>query len=135
MLKKDFIIRQFEEFGKVMAIIFGFKNKKDWLNFEKEIKNATQKFTNLEINYLEELSLSDFEIELFNKPTLNTTQLHILADLLFEKLMYYLSIELNNNTNILKQKCTLLYNLINSNQTQNEFNLDVYYKLTFLKKL
>ncbi len=131
MLRKDYIVRQFEEFGKVMALIFGLKKQNDFLNFEKELNAATLKFTALDINYIEDLSATDFENQILNTTTLTSQQQHMLADLLFEKLNYYLQI---NNTNVLnlKQKCTQLYTLINNNQTQNEFNLDVHYKLSFL---
>lgn len=135
MFKKDFIVRQLEEFGKVMAVIFGLKKEKDWLNFEKEINNAAQKFTSFEINYLENLNPTDFEKEIINHTTLTTEQLHIIADLLFEKLTYYLSIEDKEKTDNLKEKCKKLYFLLQNNQTQNEFNLDVHYKSKFLQNL
>jgi len=135
MLKKDFIVRQLEEFGKVMAVIFGLKKDKDWLNYQNEINNASLKFTSYEINYVEGISQNDFDKEIINHSTLTPEQHHILADLLFEKLNYYLTIEDAVKSEDIKQKCKKLYLLLQSNQTQNEFNLDVHYKLTFLSKL
>ncbi len=135
MLKKDFIVRQLEEFGKVMAVIFGLKKDKDWENYQKEINNASLKFTSFEIDYLENINLTDFDKEILNHKTLTSEQLHILADLLFEKLNYYIEIEAVEKTVDLKQKCNLLYTIIQNNHTQNEFNLDVHYKLSFLEKL
>ena len=131
MLRKDYIVRQFEEFGKVMALIFGLKKQNDFLNFEKELNAATLKFTALDINYIEDLSVTDFETQIINTTTLTSLQQHMLADLLFEKLNYDLQINSANVIN-LKQKCTQLYTLINNTKTQNEFNLDVHYKLSFL---
>jgi len=135
MLKKDFIIRQLEEFGKVMAVIFGLKKDKDWLNYQNEINNAALKFTSHEIDYVEKLTQTDFDKEIINHATLTPEQLHILADLLFEKLNYYLSINDAPKSEDLKQKCKKLYLHLQNNQTQNEFNLDVHYKLSFLENL
>lgn len=135
MLRKDYIVRQFEEFGKVMAIIFGLKKQKDFVNFEKELNEAALKFTALDINYVEDLLETDFNAKILNATSLTSQQQHMLADLLFEKLNYYLQINTATKVLNLKQKCTQLYKLINSNQTQNEFNLDVYYKLSFLETI
>ena len=74
MLKKDLLVRQLEEFGKVMAIILGAKKQKDWDKFEKKIYDATIKFTNLEINTVENLDDIDFEKQILNHPTLNQDQ-------------------------------------------------------------
>lgn len=135
MLRKDFIVRQLEEFGKVMAVIFGLKKDKDWLNYQNEINNAALKFTSFEIDYVEKLTQTDFEEEIINHANLTPEQHHILADLLFEKLNYYLSIEDVVKSEDLKEKCKKLYFLLQNNQTQNEFNLDVHYKLSFLEKV
>jgi len=135
MLRKDFLVRQLEEFGKVMAAIFGLKKDKDWLNYQNEINNAALIFTSYEIDYVEKLTQTDFDNEIINHATLTPEQLHILADLLFEKLNYYLSINDATKSEDIKQKCKKLYLLLQNNQTQNEFNLDVHYKLTFLSKL
>ncbi|MDX2174830.1 MAG: hypothetical protein SFY56_17130 [Bacteroidota bacterium] len=135
MLKKDFIVRQLEEFGKVMAVIFGLKKDKDWHTYQNEINNAALKFTSFGLDYVESLNQTDFEKEILNHSTLTPEQHHILADLLFEKLNYYLSIEDAIKSEDLKQKCKKLYLLLQNNQTQNEFNLDIHYKLTFLSNL
>jgi hypothetical protein len=135
MLKKDFIVRQFEEFGKVMAVILGYKKQNDWANFEKEIFEATQKYTSLEINYVEDLSHVDFEIEVLHNEKLSLDQKKILSDLLFEKLHLYLEHSNASGYINLKHKCIALYRFISGNLTQNEFNLDVYYKLDFLNKI
>ena len=135
MLKKDYLVRQLEEFGKVLAVIMGLKKQNDWDKIEKEIYDATQKFTSLEINHVEGLDATGFEKEILNHPTLSPDQQKILADLLYEKLHYYLIKEDNEKALKLKERCTSLYKHIQDNFTQNEFNLDVYYKLIFLSKI
>lgn len=135
MLKKDFLVRQLEEFGKVLAVIMGLKKQNDWDKVLKEIYDASQKFTSLEISHVENLDAAGFEKEILNHPTLSPDQQKILAGLLYEKLHYYLVKEDNERALKLKEQCISLYKHIQNNFTQNEFNMDVYYKLIFLSKV
>lgn len=135
MLRKDLIMRQLEEFGKVMAVILGFKKQQDWEKFREEITTAGQKFTSLNIEHIESLSDSEFENEILNHPTLVPDQYKILADLLFEKMEYYANQNNKHKYSDLKTKCTMLYQKFSDNLTHNEFNLDVHYKMELLKKL
>ena len=134
MLKKDYLGRQFEEFGKVMAVIFGFKKLQDWDKFEKEIQDASSKFTSLEIGKVENLENVAFEKEILNHPTLTQNQKKILADLLFEKLNFYAAKNDEVNYNKLKEKCLLIYTFLQNDLTENEFDMNVHYKLEILKK-
>jgi len=45
MLKKDYLIRQLEEFGKVLAVLMNLKKENDWINL-------TRKFTTPRKNLL-----------------------------------------------------------------------------------
>jgi hypothetical protein len=134
MLRKDFIIRQIEEFGKVLALIIGFKKQNEWAKFEEEIKNAIQKFTSLEMNEIENLNIDFFVSEIINKKGLSLDQKKIIANLMYEKLYFYLFKNENENYSQLKAKCLLLYLHLNENCTTNEFDLDVHYKLSMLQK-
>jgi hypothetical protein len=135
MLRKDLLMRQFEEFGKVLAVILGFKMQKDWENFEKEIEEASKKFTPFEVSAVENFSLEEFQTEIINNPSLWPEHYKILADLLFEKMKYHLELDKNEGANLLKLKCILLYKKFSENFTHNEFNMDVHYKLDFLQKM
>lgn len=134
MLRKDLIMRQFEEFGKVLSQILGFKREKDWEKFEKEVQKAFNQFTSLELEYIELLNESDFETEVIKHPTLSFEQKKIMAALLFEKMNYYLE-QNRDEYQALKSKCIKLYSHIRDNFTQNQFDMDVHYKLEFLKNL
>lgn len=134
MLRKDLIMRQFEEFGKVLSLILGFKREKDWEKFEKEVQKAFNQFTSLELEQIERLNETAFETEIIHHPTLSFEQKKIMAALLFEKMNYYH--ETNRDEYIaLKLKCITLYSHIQTNFTQNQFDMDVHYKLEFLKNL
>lgn len=134
MLRKDYILRQLEEFGKVMALILNYKKLQDWDKFENEINATSIKFTSIEINKLEKFNEADFKKEILNNTTLTQDQLKILADLLFEKLNFYAQKNDTMSYNNLKVKCVLLYKHIQNQLTQNEFDLNVYYKLEILNK-
>lgn len=134
MLRKDLLVRQLEEFGKVMAVILGFKKQNDWDKFDKEINAASVKFTGLEMNDIEKLSDAEFEKQILNSPTLIQDQKKILADLLFEKLNFYAEKNEEENYLALKAKCLNLYQHIQNNHTDNEFDMNVHYKLAILKK-
>ena len=134
MLRKDFIIRQIEEFGKVLALIIGYKKQNEWTKFDEEIKNAIQKFTSLEMNEIENLNIDFFVSEIVNREELSLDQKKIIANLMYEKLYFYLFKNENENYSQLKAKCLLLYLHLNENCTTNEFDLDVHYKLSMLQK-
>ena len=134
MLRKDFIIRQIEEFGKVLALIIGYKKQNEWTKFEQEIKNAIQKFSSLEMNEIENLNIDFFVSEIVNREGLSLDQKKIIANLMYEKLYFYLFKNENENYSQLKAKCLLLYLHLNENCTTNEFDLDIHYKLSMLQK-
>jgi hypothetical protein len=135
MLRKDLLVRQFEEFGKVMAVILGFKKQNDLEKFEKEIADATKKFTPFELTAVEFISPDSFEKEILEYPGMKPEQFRMLADLLFEKIKYYLEQEKEEVVPGLKTKCILLYKKYTENFTHNEFNMDVHYKMDFLQRL
>lgn len=134
-LRKDYIQRQFEEFGKVLAVILGYKRESDWDKFEKEISDATKKYTALEITQIEKLDMLDFEKVALFSAGITQEQKKILATLLFEKMNFYLETGDEEKFVALKNKCVALYNHLKENFTENEFDLDVYYKLDFLNKI
>lgn len=135
MHKKDYIQRQFEEFGRVLALILGSKKQQDWEKFENEIEKATRKFTSLEINHVEKLSDEEFEKEVIMNSNLSQEQRKILGSLLFEKLEFHLQSNDLENFEFLKLKCLSLYSYLRENATNNEFDLDVHYKLEILSKM
>jgi hypothetical protein len=135
MLRKDLLMRQFEEFAKVMAVILGFKRQNDFEKFEKEIADAAKKFTPFEIETVENLSSEEFNREILGHPAALPEQYRILADLLFERIKYYLERGDENKVPDLKVKCGLLYKKFTDTFTHTEFNLDVHYRQQFLDSL
>jgi len=135
MLRKDYLVRQLEEFGKVLALILSLKKENEWDKFEQEITKAAQKYTSLGIAAIEQFNDADFKKDILNHATLTQEQKKILATLLFEKLSFYLEVNDEKNYQALKSKCIQLYTHLQDNFTANEFDMDVHYKLGFLSKM
>ncbi len=134
MYRKDYLQRQFEEFGKVLAGILGFKKTKDWDKFQEALEAATKKFSIQDLKKLERLAYSEFEREMVIAVDLSLDQKKMMSELLFEKMIYYLETDQEKNYLNLKQKCIALYAFINANKTEYEFDLGIHYRLEFLKK-
>ncbi len=133
MLKKDYIQRQFEEFGKVMAVILSYKRNNDWTNFELEIEKALNRFTNFGIKDLIEKDLKSFEVFINENVQLKSEQIKIIADLLYEK--SFTSDNTEKETKDILKKAGFLYELYSDNLTANEFNLEVRYRIDLIKKI
>lgn len=92
MLKRDYLVKQFEEFGKVMAVLLGLKKDKQFPELSDSIEEALKKYTSLEIKYFESISNESLIETLSQEKKLNDEQLKMLADLIFEKAEYYVSV-------------------------------------------
>ncbi len=135
MLKKDYIQRQFEEFGRVLAMMLTLKKNSDWEKLKEEIKAATETFSSLNIDVIEKLGLEEFQNSILYQNKLTQEQQKILARLLFEKMELYLAQNNKSKADDLKEKCLTLYQYLLDNFTTNEYDLDVHYKLEILKKM
>jgi hypothetical protein len=135
MIKKDYLMRKFEDFGKALALLFQMKRDQEWEKFDKEISEIAKKFTSLELKNVGLLDDMDFANDILQREGFEQENKMMLAALLFEKMTYYLETDEQNNYLNLKNKCLKLYEHIRDNFTENEFNLDVYYKIEFLKKI
>lgn len=133
MFKKDYLIKQFEEFGKVLAAILKFKKEGDFDQFEQEIALCFKEFTEKDLKQVESLSAEQFEKEILNDMNLSFSRKKIIAAVLFEKMSLYEHLELSEQSENVKRKCLLLYQHIQDNSTENEYDLDVHYKLTYLR--
>ncbi len=135
MLKRDYLVKQFEEFGKVMAILLGLKRDGNFPDLLDEINKAAQKYTSTEIAFVESLPNNELMNELIRENKLNDDQLKMLGDLVFEKAEYYLKINASETavTNCYK-KAFLIYTFLKEHATIN-YSLDMHYKLELLSKM
>jgi hypothetical protein len=135
MLRKDFLQRQFEEFGKVLASILGFKKSGDMINFEKEIENAVKTFTSLELEELLKMDLGTFEKMVKTNETLRPDQIRILADLFYERSFVFDKPEQTEQMKDMLSRAYFLYKRYTDELTANEFNLEVSYRMRMITEI
>lgn len=135
MLKKDLIVRQFEEFGKFLAVVFGLKKDNKWPELEEMINTSAFKYTNIEIEEAEKLENSDLIETLTQKYSLKEPNLKMLADLLYEKGMGFSKQFKEQQANNNFEKALIIYQYIQANSLEIDFSLDMHFKLTSLKQL
>lgn len=135
MLKRDYLVKQFEEFGKVMAIILGLKRDGLFPELENQINEATKKYTSTEIKFVEELANDSLLEELLQEKKLNDDQLKMLGDLLFEKAEYYIKSNFADVFSInCYKKAFLIYSFLKVHATIN-YPLDMHYKIDLLSQM
>lgn len=135
MYKKDYLQRQFESFGKVIAALFGLRKEKNYADYEKEYVAIFLKFTSLSPEKIEKLDLGQFVSELEGMNQYSQDQFKMLADLLYEKLNFYIETAADKQAENLQKKCLYLYEFLQNNHTENEFNLEIHYRLNLLRTL
>ena len=135
MHKRDYLVKQIEEFAKVMSILLGLKRDENYPKLSELISESVKKYTSTEIDYIESLIDEQLIDILTSEKKLNDEQLKILADLLFEKADYYCNAQQNadielNSINCYK-KSYVIY-LFLKEQTTLTYSLDMHYKLDLL---
>ncbi len=135
MLRKDFLQRQFEEFGKVLAALLGLKKSGDMVNFEKEIENAVKTFTSLELDELLKMNLEAFEKMVKANETLRPDQIRILADLFYERSFVFDKPEQTEQMKDMLSRAYFLYKRYTDELTANEFNLEVTYRIRMITEI
>ena len=134
MHKRDYLVKQFEEFGKVMAVIFGLKKDGNYPDFLNLIHEAVKKYTSTEIEFVESLNDDQLIESLATEKKLNDEQLKMLADLMYEKAEYYLAQSKETDAINCYKKAYSMYLFLKNNATLT-YSLDMHYKLEILKKM
>lgn len=138
MHKRDYLVKQFEEFAKVMAILLGLKREDNYSELNDLINESVKKYTSTEIDFVESLINENLIDILTTEKKLNDEQLKILADLLYEKAEYYSMTQqnqaLNNDGINCYKKSYLIYLFLKEHATLT-YSLDMHYKLEILSKM
>ena len=135
MLRKDYILRQYEEFGKFLGIVFSLKTKAQFVELEELINTSAFKFTKIEIETAEQLSNENLVETLTKKHQLEEPNLKMLADLLYEKGIGYSKQFNEKKADSALQKALIIYEYIKENSLESDFSLDGHFKITSLKQL
>jgi hypothetical protein len=136
MHKRDLLLRQFEEFGKFLATILGYKQQQDFIEVSKLISEGALKYIGVSIKEIEELKTENLISSLTQEKKLSDEQLKMLADLLYENGINNLNSDLNSDSNTLMNftKAQMLYSFVNLNGTL-PYSLDTHYKLKAIKDI
>ncbi len=135
MLRRDYLVKQAEEFCKVLAVILGLKRDGLFPDMLEEIYKASQKYTALEILYIEKQENAALIKDLTEDKKLNDEQMKLLADLLFEKAEYYIRTEgAGEASDNAYRKAYIIYLFLKEHATTN-YSLDMHYKLELLAKM
>jgi hypothetical protein len=135
MLRKDYIQRKFEEFGKFLALLMGFKQNNQWAELERQINENSQKFSGVEIGAIEMISDPVLLIELTQVRDLKEEQLKVLGDLLYEKGLAYTNLQKPFEAKNAFIKAKAIYLHIQTNSLEVDFSLDMHFKLKAIEQL
>jgi hypothetical protein len=135
MHKRDYLVKQFEEFGRVMGVILGLRREGKLDEFSALIEESVKKYTATELKYAEALDDKDLIQILTEERKLTDDQLKMLGDLLFEKGNYYSAMTTSEiqSTNCYK-KSFIIYSFLKEHATIT-YSLDMQYKLEVLQKM
>lgn len=135
MFRKDYIMRQYEEFGKFLAIVLGFKAESKFFEMEELINTSAFKYTNIEVELAEKLPNKDFIQLLTENYELKEANLKMLGDLLYEKGIGYSKQLKEKEAENAFQKTLLIFEYIKENSLESDFSLDMHFKMNSLKQM
>jgi hypothetical protein len=84
-VEKDFLMRQFNQLGVVLAKILGFKEKGKFEEAEAVIDNALTDFDLKELNFYSAIHVDSLIPELIKSHHSTMAQINVLAEMMYEK--------------------------------------------------
>ncbi|MGZ3883456.1 MAG: hypothetical protein ACXVPQ_09350 [Bacteroidia bacterium] len=135
MFKRDYIQRQFEEFGKFMAIVFGLKKDGRWDELETLINSSARKFTPVEITEAEKIKDDLLLHELIEVHKLKSDELKMLGDLLYEKGLARTELLHHAEAANALRKALRIYDYIQQQSLESDFSLDMHFKIKSIRQL
>jgi len=134
MHKRDYLVKQFEEFGKVMAILLGLKKDGNIPEYLDLINESVKKYTQTELEFVESIDDDQLITILTAEKKLNDEQLKMLADLMYEKAEYHLNQSQELEATNCYKKAYSIYLFLKENATLT-YSLDMHYKIEVLSKM
>ncbi len=133
MPQRDYLLRQFEQFGEVLARLLGFKNKGKLDETLEIIDESLIELLKIDSAYLNSLTTDEIINELVGKRYLNVDQLKIAAHLLFEEAEIFFIKE--NKLNYLPRyhKAMILFEYIE--KAEKVFSIELNEKIEKIKLL
>ncbi len=134
MHKRDYLVKQFEEFSKVIAILLGLKRDGKFSELSELIHDSLKKYTALEVDYVESIPDETLISTLTDEKKLSDDQIKMLADLIYEKAECYEITGKETSAKNSYKKANIIYLFLKEHATLS-FSLDMHYKIELLKKM
>lgn len=128
-------MRQYEEFGKFLAIVLGFKANQQFTELEELINTSAFKYTNIEIEIAERLPDKDLIRLLTENYDLKEANLKMLGDLLYEKGIGYSKLFKEKEAENAFKKALIIFEYIRENSLESDFSLDMHFKINSMKQM
>ena len=132
MIRKDYLVRKIEEFGKVLSRLHLLKRERQLDEFGEALVHAFNTFSPFEISEFEALNEEEFSVRIIGNEHLTQEQFRILADLIYEKMDHYSLTGNDSGAAKCRQKCIQLYQKLLDDNVLGEFDLHAHYRLSSL---
>ena len=131
MIRRDYIMRMIEEFGKFLSAIVGLKREGNYGDALGKIDNVYEGMLDLDPKILKSVDAKELLDFLQNEKNFNNQYMKMIAELLFEEGQIYLeSGDPISARNVLEKAKVLINYLMESNTT---FSFDWYEKLSVIE--
>ena len=116
MIRKDYILRYFDELAKVLAVVLQLKNDLKPLEAESQVNDFASNHLGIDLDEITKTESSFLIDYLIQKKSFTMDHFKLLEDLLYHKYLL-------NTSNIELKKCTLLiFNYLTEIDTDFSFN-------------
>lgn len=133
MIRRDFVMRIIDEFGKFMSLIVGLKNEGKYDDALKKIDDVYEGMFDLDSKFLMSVSADNILNYLNHDLKFSEQYLQMVSDLLFEEgLVYHESGDPISTHNVLGKSKVIINYLMESGST---FSFDWYEKLRIVDEI
>jgi hypothetical protein len=113
MIRKDYLLRYFEELGQVLAKLMGFKEKGDFMGGLELLNETFSSMLHINSGDLNRISSDKLVSYLTDDLQFTLTQVSLVAELLFQEAELYNQLAKQEDANSRYRKVLILYNYIN----------------------
>lgn len=130
MSSEDYLVRYFQQLGKVLAAVLGFREKKKYQQAIAAINQVLTTWFDLNDSELEAMSPSQLEQFLLTGRADDLDRLKAVAELLYQKIITYKQMELTNVPLGIAKKSLHLFKVFD--RQSGAFSIDVQERIAEL---
>ena len=116
MIRKDYLLRYFEELGQVLAKLMGFKEKGDFKGGMELLNETFNSMLHISSEDLNKISSDKLVSYLADDLQFTLTQISLVAELLFEEAELYNQQTQNEHANTRYRKVLVLYKYLSQEE-------------------